>query len=60
MHVSLCGGRDRFGIAGGMDLDYTCHLIGLDWVLGVHMKITYVLNCSGAHGDDLDQSVHVP
>ena len=60
MHVSLCGGRGRFGIAGGMNLDYTYHLISLDWVLGVHMKKTNVLDCSGAHGEDSDQSVHVP
>ena len=40
MHVSLRGGRDGLGIAGGMDLDHTCHLMGLDWYIGVCMKMT--------------------
>ena len=56
MHVSLRGGRDEFSIAGGMDMDYACHLMGLNWVLGVRMKMTNALDCSGAHDDDSDQS----
>ena len=42
------------------DLDYTCYLMGVDWVLGVSMKITNALDHSGAHGDDKDQRVQVP
>ena len=53
------GGRDGFRIADGMDLDYACHLMGLNWVLGVRMKITNVLVCSGARGGDSDRSVQV-
>ena len=53
MYVSLRGGRDGFGIADGIDLDYTCYMMGVDWVLGVLcMKITNALDHSGAHGDD--------
>ena len=57
---ALRGVRDGFHIAGGMDPDYASHLMGLDWVLGVRMKITNVFVCSGARGDDSDRSVHVP